>query len=441
MINKVYKTIKEYGLLQNGDKIVIGLSGGADSMCLTYILHTLCGKLGISLMTAHMNHNIRGSEALRDEAAARDFSESLGIPFSAKSVNVPEYAQKKGISEELAGRELRYSFFNELLVQHGFNKIATAHNRNDNAETIIMNFMRGSGIKGLCGIPHMRGNIIRPILDITRSEIEDFCRENSLPYVTDSTNYEKIYTRNKIRLDLIPEIENSFNPNFTNTVTENAAFIAADNEFLEDAASDFCKKNLLGGKISVSALLGAHSALRNRIIMKMIAEAAGNASDFSSDFVVKILELAEKNKSGSYLTLPRGIRAAVEYGKFSISQFEDVPEFEYKLPINEKIYIKELKKNVIAESVTGNSGSGIYIAADESDCICVRNRRNGDVFFPIGMDGRKKLKNFFIDCKIPRNDRAKMPIITVNGEIAAVGSKRIDRRFNFEKKGIKITFI
>ena len=142
MIDKVYNTIRKYGLIQQGDKIIIGLSGGADSMCLTHVLWSLKDKLGICLRTAHMNHNIRGEEADKDALAAEKFSQSLGIPFTLKSEKVLEYAKKCGISEELAGRELRYAFFDEMLKEHLFNKIATAHNRNDNAETRLMNFMR-----------------------------------------------------------------------------------------------------------------------------------------------------------------------------------------------------------------------------------------------------------------------------------------------------------
>lgn len=441
MIDKVYKTIKEYELIDKGDKILIGLSGGADSVCLTHILYTLCDTLKITLNTAHLNHNIRGAEADSDALFAQHFSETLNIPFALRSERVSEYAQKNGMSEELAGRELRYAFFNEYLKEHGFNKIATAHNRNDNAETILMNFVRGSGIKGLCGIPHRRGNIIRPILDIERSEIEEYCAKNGLSYVTDSTNNQKVYTRNKIRLELIPEIEKLLNPNFVTTVTENARLIKSDAEFIEDAAKAAYRDNVYDNRVDIKYLLSQPFSVSSRIVLEMVREAAGSISNFPSSFVYEITELIKKGKSGAFVELPGDIGAYVEYGKLYIGKSNLTGDFEYILPVNGEVYIKELCKTVKTEYVTEKSGVGFYFAADKDDIIKLRNRRDGDVFFPTGMDGRKKVKDLFIDMKLTRAERSRAPILTINDEIAGVIKKRYDKRFVFAGKGIKITFI
>ena len=441
MINKVYKTICEYRLIDKGDKIVIGLSGGADSMCLTHILWSLREKLGISLCTVHLNHGIRGAEADSDEESARAFSESLGIPFSSKCENVPEYAKIHGMSEELAGREIRYAFFDEILKEKGFNKIATAHNRNDNAETILMNFMRGSGLKGLGGIPHKRGNVIRPILDITRDEIEKYCKENGIEYVTDKTNNEKIYTRNKIRLDLIPQIMDTFNPNFINTVTENAKILSSDSEFIDDLSDRFYKENIKEGRVDIKLLSDESESVRSRVIKKMIVNASGNDHDLSGKYISDIEELIKKNKSGSSVNLPYNICAMVEYGKLYIGAVSKTDDFIYEIPLGKKVYIPELNKTVYAKYTSEKSENGIYIGACENDKIEIRNRREGDVFYPEGMQGKKKIKDYFIDSKIPRFMRDKTGIITVNGEIAYIFPKRYDRRFTFRGKGIKITLI
>ena len=441
MIDKVYKTIKEYELIDKGDKILIGLSGGADSVCLTHILYTLCDTLKITLNTAHLNHNIRGAEADSDALFAQRFSETLNIPFALRSERVSEYARKNGMSEELAGRELRYAFFNEFLKEHGFNKIATAHNRNDNAETILMNFVRGSGIKGLCGIPHRRGNIIRPILDIERSEIEEYCAKNGLSYVTDSTNNQKVYTRNKIRLELIPEIEKLLNPNFVTTVTENARLIKSDAEFIEDAAKTEYRDNVYDNRVDIKYLLSQPFSVSSRIILEMVRAAAGSISNFPSSFVYEIIELIKKGKSGAFIELPGDIGAYVEYGKLYIGKSNLTDDFEYTLPVNGEVYIKELGKTVKTEYVTEKNGVGFYFAADKNDIIKLRNRRDGDVFFPTGMDGRKKVKDLFIDMKLTRAERSRAPIVTINDEIAGVIKKRYDKRFVFDGKGIKITFI
>lgn len=441
MIDKVYKTIKEYELIKKGDKILIGLSGGADSVCLTYVLHMLRDTLGITLCTAHMNHNIRGSEAERDAEFARAYSEKLNIPFTLRSERVTEYACQNGISEELAGRELRYAFFDEFLKENDFQKIATAHNKNDNAETIVMNFIRGSGIKGLCGIPYKRGNIIRPILDVSRAEIEEFCAKNGLEYVTDSTNAEKIYTRNKIRLNLLPEIENAFNPNFINTVTDNSQLVKADLEFIESAVREAYEKCVKNSRADIELLLSQSAAVSSRVILEMVREAAGTVSNFSSEQVRNVMELAKKSKSGTSIELPGGIGAFVEYGKLYIGKNTEAEDFEYTLKIGETVYIKEIGKSVKAEYVTEKNGDGYYFSAEADDEIKIRNRRDGDKFFPTGMDGRKKVKDLFIDLKLTRAERSRTALVTINDEIAGIPGKRYDKRFVFEKKGIKITFM
>lgn len=440
MIDKIYKTIKEYGLIEKKDKIIIGLSGGADSMCLTHILHRLRDEMELRIVCAHMHHSIRGAEADYDAQRAHDFSKSLGIPFEFLKEDVPSYAKSKGISEELAGRELRYAFFENLLQKYGFNKIATAHNKNDNAETILMNFMRGSGIKGLCGIPYKRGRIIRPILDCTREEIEEYCAENCINYVTDSTNNESIYTRNKIRLELIPKIQQSFNPNFINTVTENAALISADCEFLENLSYEFYQKEVKNGRIDIKKLLSQPVSVRNRVIFEMIRNVLNTTSDLSSSFINDITELAQKAKSGSYIMLPKGIIARIDYGYLYIGGQNLTKNFEYEIPLDCEVYIEEIGKTVYAEYVTEKDGEGIYLEAKKGDKLIIRNRREGDIFSPVGMEGRKKLKDFFIDKKIPAEERARIGIITINGEIADIIGKRSDRRYTFIQKGFKITF-
>lgn len=440
MIDKIYKTIKEYGLIEKKDKIIIGLSGGADSMCLTHVLHRLSEEMEIRIVCAHMHHSIRGAEADYDAQRARDFSKSLGIPFEFLKEDVPLYAKSKGISEELAGRELRYAFFENLLQKYGFNKIATAHNKNDNAETILMNFMRGSGIKGLGGIPYKRGNIIRPILDCTREEIEAYCANNCIDYVTDSTNNESIYTRNKIRLELIPEIQQSFNSNFINTVTDNAALIGADCEFLENLSYEFYEKEVKDGRIEIEKLLSQPVSVRNRVIFEMIRNVLSTTSDLSSSFIRDITELTKKAKSGSYIMLPKGIVARIDYGCLYIGKQNSTQNFEYEIPLNREVYIEEIGKTVCADYVTEKEGEGIYLEAQKGDKLIIRNRREGDIFCPVGMDGRKKLKDFFIDKKIPAEERSRIGIITINGEIADIIGKRSDRRYTFIQKGFKITF-
>ena len=437
---KIYSTIKSKTLLSCGDKIIVGLSGGADSMCLVHALCALSDRLGIEAAAAHMNHNIRGEAAEQDAKAAEQLCKTLGIRFFYKSEKVKEYARSHSVSEELAGRELRYRFFEELQSEYGFSRIATAHNKNDSAETLIMNFMRGSTVSGLCGIPVKRGNIIRPLIDIERNEIEEYCRENRLPYVTDSTNLEQVYTRNKIRLGLIPYIQKEFNSSFINTVTANARIISEENEYINsEAQKEFGRLNK-GGGLDIAELNKLPAALKRRVVKLLLNESCGSLTDFSSKSVEDILELCAKNQTGKSINIPKGCIARTEYGKLTVKKPEKVPEsFSYKIKSGDEVHISELDLYVKAEECNERKNDGgIYISVDDVSKLGVRCRRNGDIFFPVGMSGKKKLKDFFIDKKLPAEKRGRVPIITVGDDIASVADMRADRRYVFGKNRINL---
>lgn len=429
MLNRVRNTIEKHGLLKKGDGVLIGLSGGADSVCLTHILYKLREELGIEICTAHMNHCLRGEAADSDERFAAEFSKSLGIECIIERNNVRAYAKKRGVSEETAGRELRYAFFERVREKYGLTKIATAHNKNDNAETVIMNFIRGSGLSGLCGIPVKRGTIIRPILDVSRTEIEEYCRENGLKYVTDATNCETVYTRNKVRLELIPKLQSDFNSNIIETVTQNAELLSDELDFLESAILQDSEN----GAIELEDFNKLHIAIRRRTVIQMMKSAG--IRDISSKYTESILALAKKGQSGASVNLPDSNVAVIEYGKLYIGrEAENAEPFEYEIPLNKDVYIKELSITARAELAEGES----VFSGDANSKLIIRSRREGDYFYPVGMEGRKKLKKYFIDEKIPRRERDKTAVLTIDGETAWVIGKRRDRRFTAEGRGIKI---
>ena len=200
----VLSVIKKYNMLENCDRIVVGLSGGADSVCLLSVLNSLKAEYGFSLIAAHINHGIRGAEAQRDEESCKKLCEKLNVPLEILHADIPKLSKQQGIGEEECGRIVRYDFFRSLAGKRG--KIATAHNLNDNAETLLLNLVRGAGSKGACGIPPVRDNIIRPLIETDRESIEKYCQENNLQYVTDSTNLECEYSRNKIRIKVLPTL-------------------------------------------------------------------------------------------------------------------------------------------------------------------------------------------------------------------------------------------
>lgn len=439
ILEVVKKTIAEYDLLDYGDSVLVGLSGGADSVCLTHILYSLKNELNLTLYTAHINHGIRGEEALRDERYVREFSQALGIECFTVTVDVPSIAKARNLSEETVGRQVRYEFFEKICREHNINKLATAHNRNDNAETLLMNFMRGSGINGLCGIPYKRDNIIRPILSLAREDIEKYCKDNSLEYVTDSTNLTEEYTRNKIRHTLIPYIQREFNANFTKTVTDNASLIKEDSKYIDGKALDFYNCYVKNNTVQISDLKKLDAPLKRRVIRYMLSKAYGGFNDISSTYVADILSIAEKS-SGCEITLPKNIIAKNEYGKIVLTEKKTAPSgffAELSVPCD-GVTIPQIDKRIeISYADKRENDGAIYLSCEDVDKIIIRSKQNGDTFQPIGLNGTKKVKEYFIDRKIPRDKRMNVPIIEINGKIAAVGS-RVDKKFAFNAQGIKI---
>ncbi len=441
LLNILRQTITEYNLFDKGDKVLIGLSGGVDSVCLTHALSILMEELGIDIYTAHLNHGIRGIEAERDEKFAYEFSAKLGIKCFTEKTDIPELASKLSVSEETAARKYRYNFFERVLRENGINKIATAHNKNDNAETILMNFMRGSSLQGLCGIPYKRGNIVRPLLNVKREEIEQYCRNYRLAYVTDSTNLKNDYTRNKIRNILIPQLERDFNQNLISTLTDNSYLIYEDNNYLNKRSEDAYSKITDANAVDISLLFQYDKAIQRRVIMKFLTDFYGDADGISSKIINDILSLAKK-QSGKSINIMRNTVMKNEYGKLFIDSNNcgDIPDYIYNLKIGETCCINEIKKNITVSECSERKNDGcLYLDNKGFTELTIRNKRSGDKFCPSGMNGSKKLKEYFINSKIPKEERKKIPVIELDEKIASVG-KRVDERFLFKGKGIKIEF-
>ncbi len=440
LLDIIRQAVREYNLLMPGDSVLVGLSGGADSVCLTHALVALSPELDITIYAAHLNHGIRGAEAERDEAFVKSFVKSLGIKFFVKRADIPGIAKKNGVSEETAGRQERYVFFDEICDGHNIKYIATAHNKNDNAETLLMNFIRGSGLKGLCGIPQRRGRIIRPLLGVGRKDIERYCADNGLDYITDSTNLSDAYTRNKIRRALLPLIEKELNPGVVDTITANARILHDDNAFLESEAKRFYSENTDGNSISVKTLLDADISIARRAVRLMLLNAYGCLNDIASGHVSDILSLAKK-ESGASVNLSDGVTARVEYGVLIIEKSADVKPFCLRIAVGESAVIEQTGVRVSTNKLSERARNSVCLSTPKGEIIeiTVRNARAGDKFHPMGMRGAKTLSRYFIDSKIPRVERARMPIIEIDGEIAAVGG-RIDERFKFTGEGIGIKF-
>ena len=439
MKDRVLENIRKYNLIENGDNIIIGLSGGPDSMALLYVLLDI-DEIDFNIHIAHVNHGVRGKEALEDENFVRDLAKKLKLPYYSTRVNMDEYAKEKGLSSEEAGRELRYGFFRKIATELGGGKIAVAHNKNDQAETILMRLFRGTGIDGLCGMDFISKDIIRPILDIERAEIEKYLEDKNIETRLDKTNLETIYNRNKIRLELIPYIKENFNPNIIDALWRTSRIANIDNEFLEL----YTKKsydNMVKKIEKDSIILDSHSFLKEeksiqqRIIRNIIIYINGSIQGLTEQHISNILELFIKGGTGKSIDIIDNIIAKTSYDDLIIEKKKDIEikDYIYKIPINGSTYIEELGFKISTEIVSVNNldiyTKDRFIKYFDYDKInkglYIRNRKAGDRFVPYGMKGNKKLKDYFIDEKVPKEKRDLIPILVDEENILWIVGYRI----------------
>ena len=334
---KVLETIKKYNMIEKEDKIVIGVSGGPDSISLLNILNSLKEKMNIKIYVAHINHMIR-KEADEETEYVRRFCEKIGVEFFAKRIKVEEEAKRRKIGTEEAGRNIRYEFFEEIALKVGANKIATAHNSNDNAETVLMNIIRGTSISGLKGIEKVRdGKFIRPIIECNRREIEEYCKKEKLNPRYDKTNYENIYTRNKIRNILIPYLQKEFNPNVIDGINRLSSIATEEEQFLNKIVEKEYKKLLINvnnilndnekNKINlnnnneVKVILNLKEfnkldhVIKSRLILYTIEKNYGKVMGIEKIHIDDIIKLCNNNIGNKFLTPKKGIKIYIKKGR------------------------------------------------------------------------------------------------------------------------------
>ena len=312
---KVLNTINKYNMIQSGDGIVIGVSGGPDSMTLLNILNNLKEKLNIKLYVAHINHSIR-EEADAETEYVKEFCKKIDVEFFAKKVKVEEIE----IGTEEAGRNIRYEFFEEVAHKVGANKIATAHNLNDNAETVLMNIIRGTSVSGLKGIDKVRdGKYIRPIIECSRAEIEDYCKEKNLNPRYDKSNNENIYTRNKIRNLLIPFLQKEFNPNIVEGINRLSQIAIEEEQFINKVVEKEYEKLQIAVDNTIILNLKEFNKLdyviKSKLILYTISKVYGKTSGIEKKHIDDIIKLCDNNIGNKYLTPQKGIKIYVKKGK------------------------------------------------------------------------------------------------------------------------------
>lgn len=425
MYGKVLEIIRKFNMINNGDNIVVGFSGGADSTCLVWLLNKLKDEIPFKLYAIHVHHGLRGEEADRDAKFAENFCADLGVECQIIYRDISNEAKKLKISEEEAGRKARYDIFDQKIAELKGGKIAVAHHMNDQAETILFNIIRGSGLKGIGGMRPVRDNIIRPLIECSRQEIENYCINNSIEYMKDHTNELEQYTRNKIRLNLIPYIEENFNPSFIKQLTKMAELIREDEAYIQKSVEEeyqriVIKKTHDKFLLDIELLLSTHPTIRNRIYRKVITDLGIGLKDIESKHI-RMIDKLLYGDTGKCFDLPNRLYIEKVYQQLSMSTVKPIKiEWEYDISnINEKLYIKEMGIHVKLSKFYNNNyinfPKKIYTKWFDYDRIIynlsIRNRRQGDFIYLKGVNGKKKLKDFFVDSKIPRNERDRVPLL------------------------------
>ena len=395
MIEKaIIDNCKEYSLIPKGSVVTVALSGGADSVALLYALNRLKDRLGITVKAAHLNHLIRGDEAFRDEEFVKNLCSSLDIPLICEEIDVPKLAKKQNLSLETAAREIRYEFLNRV-CEGGL--IATAHTASDNLETLLLNLARGSAIGGLCGIPIKRDNIIRPIISVTREEIEKYCCVNNLSFVTDSTNLSDDYTRNKLRHNIVPVLR-ELNPKIEKTVLKTSRSVTEISNMIKSSAENYIKENFADNKLDVSKLKELNSEIAKRVIIEFVKICDSEIS-LEACHIENIYKICLKcGKTG----IPKNKYCQNKNGYLFIgSNDENIKKTKFSVEItkiSENVNNLLLNNSLDCDKIVGK--------------LVLRTRQSGDSIRLANRGCTKKLTKLYNEFSVPVYLRDTLPVIS-----------------------------
>ena len=426
-----------------GDKIIVGLSGGPDSVCLAYLLNQLRSELNLQLYLVHINYMLRGVESNGDQKFCEAFAQSYNLPLYVEIQDMSAY-QSKPENIQTKAREYRMTAFNTKLRELNFDKIALGHTRDDNVETVLGNIIRGCGLDGLSGLEEKSGRIIRPLLTASKAGILDFLHENKIEYRVDSSNLKNEYTRNKIRNQLIPSIKDNYNPRFDEAIIRLSKIAGESSEYLHDSAVWFIEQSVKYSEmgtalIPLEALRNTHPALARAVIRKITEQISLiDRGSVSYDMIDKTLQLLD-SETGTKTDL--GAHTVCERGRDDLLIYMDnVNSYEYKPQIPGKTDLPEC--GLVLHSSIENSDRKINFSEDNktvyldfaklSDDFSVRNYRKGDRFQPLGLNGSKKLGDFFTDRGVPERLRQETPLVVCGGEIVWVAGMAISEKYKLE---------
>jgi len=428
LIDRVARAVREHSLFRPGDTVVVGLSGGADSTALLELLTKLPG-FSPRLVGVHLNHCLRGQESDADEEFCRALALRHAIPFESRRTDVKELADQQGLNLEDAGRRARIAFFDEVREKWQARAIALGHHADDQAETVLMRLLRGAGPDGLSGMPYRNGRgYIRPLLEVSRLEIEAYLTGHGLTWRDDASNLDTAFLRNRIRHELLPLLE-EYNPAVRNRLTATASLLGDENLLLERLADDtfaqICTRDNEAWVCDIGMLTAQPTALRRRLLRRMLERQAGNLDHFSRLHIASLELLLASPRPNAVLNLPQGITAVREYGSLRVQHASSPPPLSDIIPIPGPGRYPLPSGGFLSVSLEPGPPD---MAALPSHTACfdpakapfpwqVRPFQPGDRLVPLGMDGSKKVKDLFIDAKIPLPQRRRIPLVFSNGTL------------------------
>lgn len=427
-IRAVRETIAKHRMLTPGDRVLVGVSGGADSTALLLVLR----ELGYEVAAAHLNHGLRGMDSDQDESFVTGLAADAGIPCFTRVVRIDPDAG----NIEAAGRTARKSFFQSLLREHGFPKLALAHNREDRVETFLLHLMRGAGSKGLVSMAPVAGDTVRPLIEVSRAAIEAFLTSLGQSWRTDRTNFDISFQRNRMRKEILPSLASLFNRQLLDTLTRTITILEAEDSWMQQLALAWIEDHADSG-LDAEALHGAPAALGRRVIREALRRQGCNLQDVTFDHLESVLNLLEEGKSGKVIQLPGGFEAAREFNRLALRETPPMaPQFAYDLPIPGAVRIPELGRIFRATVVTDSaqmapSDSSTRVLVDGGPlgaCVKLRSWQPGDYYKPAGWPAGK-VKKLFQRARVPRSQRRHWPIFATESTIIWVTSFPVSREF------------
>lgn len=449
---KVLKTIYRYHMIEPREKVLVGVSGGPDSIALLHLLCAISSELDLKLYVFHLNHKMRGKEADKDARFVEKLAQKMRLPVIIRSFDVPAFIKETKLSPQEGARQIRLKLLEETADEIKAQKIALGHQADDQVETFLIRLVKGSGPEGLRGIPPVRGRLIRPLIEISREEIETYLDQKKISYRLDATNQETRYLRNKIRRELVPVLKN-YNPNLRENLLQLISLLRDEQAFLEaELIHWFPAEQSPTEKLSLPLVyfIGVPPALIRLFLRQQIARVKGNLKDIEFKHIEPVVAFLGGRVPSVELDLPGGILVYNEYENLvivrkSLLQSLTVPRVWLNVPGETNVPELGIKMTASFHEEVPEISHGPDAAMFDADMIehplSLRIRLPGDRFQPIGLKGTKKLQDFFVDEKVPEKMRDRVPIVDSGGKIVWIVGYRIDDRFKLTAKTKRILLL